>query len=160
MSRRQSKIQTAELELRDFALTYPESHEDWPWGHRAIKVRNKIFLTVNVDDDGFHMSCKLPISNTEALAMPFTEPTHYGMGKHGWVTANFDHDGAPPTGLFKQWIDESFRAIAPKTLVKQLPADGVTAAPKRKKAAKKTAKKTTAKTTKKKTAKTTKKKTG
>jgi hypothetical protein len=41
------------------------------------------------------------------------------MGKHGWVTAhitpkNFSFD------LLKAWIDESFRAVAPKKLVKEL----------------------------------------
>lgn len=129
---RRTKLQKAEDELRDFAMDYPDTTEEWPWGHRAIKVRSKIFTTLTLDDDGLHMSMKLPVSNREALALPFTEPTHYGMGKHGWVSSHFDKKDAPPVELLKKWIDESFRAIAPKTLVKQLGAEPI-AKPKRKK---------------------------
>ena len=51
--------------------------------------------------------------------MPFTKPAGYGLGKSGWVSVNFDK-GKPPVEIFKDWIEESYRAVAPKTLVKQL----------------------------------------
>ena len=46
--------------------------------------------------------------------LPFTEPTGYGLGKSGWVTAKFDD--TPPLPLLKEWLDESYRAQAPKKL--------------------------------------------
>lgn len=62
-----------------------------------------------------------------ALMLPFAEPTGYGLGKSGWVTATFNAgEKAPPVALLKQWLDESYRAIAPKKLVKALePATGL-----------------------------------
>ena len=113
----------AESELRTTALAYPESHEDFPWGSRAIKVRGKIFFTVNHTEEGLVVTVKLPESNAIALAMDGAEPTHYGMGKHGWVTFRWDVGEAPPTDLIAEFMDESFRAIAPKKLVAQLDAD-------------------------------------
>jgi hypothetical protein len=52
--------------------------------------------------------------------MPFTEPTAYGLGKSGWVSATFEDSDTPPVELLKLWIEESYRAQAPKKLVKQL----------------------------------------
>ncbi len=73
--------------------------------------------------------------------LPFTEPTHYGLGKSGWVTALFDGEDAPPMEMLKAWIDESYRAQAPKKLVAELdggasPAKAEKARPKPKRAAK------------------------
>ena len=47
--------------------------------------------------------------------LPFTTPTAYGLGKSGWVTPELP-DGPVPVELFKAWIDESYRAQAPKRL--------------------------------------------
>jgi predicted DNA-binding protein (MmcQ/YjbR family) len=55
--------------------------------------------------------------------LAFAEPTPYGLGKSGWVTATFEPSAKPPVAFLKAWIDESYRAVAPKTLVKKLPAD-------------------------------------
>jgi hypothetical protein len=63
---------------------------------------------------------KLPVSNAQALSLPFAEPTGYGMGKHGWVTAGFRAGDAVPLDLLREWIDESFRAVAPKKVVAAL----------------------------------------
>ena len=109
-------------ELRDFALTRPGTDEHFPWGETAIKVRGKTFLFMRTDDDALSLSVKLPRSREDALALPFTEPTHYGLGKSGWVTASFKRGDEVPVGILEDWIDESFRAIAPKKLIAQLPA--------------------------------------
>ncbi len=131
---RGSAARKAEETLRKIALSYPGTTEDFPWGHRAIKVRAKIFATPNSDTNGFRMSVKLVESNRAALLLPFTEPTHYGMGKHGWVTASFGVDEAPPVGTLAEWIEESYRAIAPKKLVAELDGAITGTPPRRKKA--------------------------
>lgn len=56
--------------------------------------------------------------------LPFSSPTAYGLGKSGWVTATFALKDAPPVDLLKAWIDESYRAQAPKKLIAQLDTDG------------------------------------
>jgi hypothetical protein len=108
-------------ELRAFGLAYPGAHTKSPWpGHLDLAVNDKTFAYLSIEGDPFSISCKLPHSSEAALVLPFTQPTEYGLGKSGWVTARPPADDLPPIGLFKAWIDESYRAQAPKRLVAQL----------------------------------------
>lgn len=108
--------------LREQALGYPEVHEDFPWGESLFKVRKKGFLFMRLDGESgdLGLSVKLPQSGTSALMLPFAEPTHYGLGKSGWVTASFKAGDKVPMPLLREWLDESYRANAPKTLVAKL----------------------------------------
>lgn len=107
-------------DLRDTALCYPGTDEHFPWGETAIKVKGKTFLFMRSEDHVLSLSVKLPESREDALALPFTEPTHYGLGKSGWVTSKFEKGDEVPVGVLKDWIDESYRAVAPKKLVATL----------------------------------------
>lgn len=111
-----------EAALRAAALAYPEAHEDFPWGHRALKVRGKAFAFMSKDEPGLSLSVKLPASAEGALQFPFCEPTHYGLGRSGWVTATFAPGVRPPLDVLRSWLDESYRAVAPKRLVAGLGA--------------------------------------
>ena len=53
-------------------------------------------------------------------AMPFTKPTGYNLGKSGWVTASFGAKAKPPLDVLEAWLDESYRAVAPKKLAAAL----------------------------------------
>jgi predicted DNA-binding protein (MmcQ/YjbR family) len=117
--------------LREFALGFPGAHEDFPWGERVAKVRGKVFVFLGRDEAGLGLSVKLPHSRTMALGLPFASPTAYGLGKSGWVTVEFGPREKPPLDLLRTWIEESYRAVAPKTLVKQL--EGRAPAPKQQK---------------------------
>jgi predicted DNA-binding protein (MmcQ/YjbR family) len=105
-----------EMAIRKHALRMPESHEDFPWGHRAFRVGKKVFLFLAWDDGVFSLTAKLPQSQMMALALPFAEPTGYGMGRSGWVTARFTRRDEVPVDLLRLWVDESYRAVAPKKL--------------------------------------------
>lgn len=108
-------------ELRAFGLAYPGAHTKSPWpGHLDLAVNDKTFAYLSVEGDPFSISCKLPHSGNVALMLPFTKPTAYGLGKSGWVTASFPLGKMPPVALIKEWIDESYRAQAPKKLVATL----------------------------------------
>lgn len=109
--------------LRALALDYPEATEDFPWGERAIKVRGKAFLFLGARGNEVSFSVKLPHSAAEALELPFAEPTHYGLGKHGWVTAKVNASRKTLISTFEAWIDESYRSVAPKKLVAALDAE-------------------------------------
>jgi predicted DNA-binding protein (MmcQ/YjbR family) len=112
-----------ELALRAAALAYPETHEGFPWDrHRAVKVRRKVFLITTRDAEGLSVSVKLPWSAEGALQFPFCEPTGYGLGRAGWVTASFAPGKKPPLEVLRSWIDESYRAVAPKRVVAALGA--------------------------------------
>lgn len=117
-------LESLELELRDYAMSFPETVEEHPWGHRAIKVKGKtfVFLGGEKDTKELSLSVKLPQSRDIALDLPFAEPTGYGLGKSGWVSASFTKVSEVPLDLLKSWIGESYRAIAPKKLVKLVSA--------------------------------------
>jgi predicted DNA-binding protein (MmcQ/YjbR family) len=138
MTRGADKARKNEASLRAFALQYPEAYEDFPWGERVIKVRNKIFVFAGCNEEGLGFCAKLPQSSRVALIHPFTKPAGYGLGKSGWVEARFGPDDDVPLELLKEWIDESYRAVAPKKLVALL--DGEPQAKKNAKATKPKAK--------------------
>ena len=110
----------AESTLTAYGLGFPEAHEAAPWGHTALKVKAKAFAFLAREEDGFSMSVKLRDSHAAALDEPWTEPTGYGLGKSGWVTARFGPGDDVPVDLLKGWIAESYRLIAPKKLAAQL----------------------------------------
>ncbi|HET6148893.1 MAG TPA: MmcQ/YjbR family DNA-binding protein [Polyangia bacterium] len=112
----------AEAELRAFALGYPEAREEFPWGERVVKVRKKVFVFMGMSDGGLGLSVKLPRTGPMALLLPFAQPTGYGLGKSGWVSARFSPSETPPVGMLREWIDESYRAVAPRKLVAALAA--------------------------------------
>ncbi len=113
---------------RTFALSLPEAWEDFPWGESTIKVRKKVFVFLGNDapegvpDDVLRVSAKLPQSMTDVLALPFATPTGYGLGKHGWVSLRIEAGVTVALEDLLGWIEESYRAVAPKTLVKALHA--------------------------------------
>jgi predicted DNA-binding protein (MmcQ/YjbR family) len=120
-------LANAETFLRDRAMTYPEATEEFPWGHRAIKVKGKIFLILAGRDTGgetdtLTVTVKLPDSNAYALMQPYAARTGYGLGKSGWVTCTFKEGAEPPQDLLDEWLEESYRAVAPKKLVLKLNA--------------------------------------
>ena len=108
-------------QLKAAALAYPEAWEDHPWGETVIKVRGKIFLFLFESEEGLKISLKLPRSREFALEYPFTKPTGYGLGKAGWVTSSFAPKEKPPLDVLEAWLDESYRAVAPKKLAAALP---------------------------------------
>jgi len=121
MAGKTNSTDAALKELRAFGLSYPGAHTKSPWpGHLDLAVNDKTFAYLSVEGDPFHISCKLPHSSEEALSLPFVTPAAYGLGKSGWVNAELP-DGPIPIELFQAWIDESYRAQAPKRLLRTLP---------------------------------------
>lgn len=110
-------------ELLGRALELPEAWQDHPWGETVVKVRKKIFVFLGADASyPLLVGMKLLSSLDEALGLPSVSPMGYGLGKAGWVMVSFV--GSPPPGdLLLDWVEESYRLVAPKTLVRQLDAD-------------------------------------
>jgi predicted DNA-binding protein (MmcQ/YjbR family) len=104
-------------DLLAFALSLPEAWEDHPWGDTVVKVRKKVFVFVGSD----RITVKLAEAHEHALSIDGAEPTGYGLGKAGWVTV-------PVAGVaedvLRDWIEESYRLVAPKRLVAELDERG------------------------------------
>ena len=113
-------LSSIELLLRKIALAYPGAVEEFPWGERVIKVAKKIFVFMGVHEKRLSVTTKLPKSGEMALLMPFASPTGYNLGKSGWVSARFERATDVPLDLLVEWIDESYRAIAPRKLLQEL----------------------------------------
>jgi predicted DNA-binding protein (MmcQ/YjbR family) len=101
--------------VRDFALSLPEAVEDHPWGEDVAKVRGKVFVFLGSRTSG-RITVKLDESHSHALSIEGAEPTGYGLGKSGWVTVPLRADGVS-LGVLRDWIEESYRIVAPKRLV-------------------------------------------
>ena len=108
-------------ELRAFGLAYPGAHSKSPWPeHDDLAVNDKTFAYLPVAGQPFSLSVKLPYTSEVALELPYAKATAYGLGKSGWVSFTPPEDGMPSLDQLKEWIDESYRAQAPKKLVKEL----------------------------------------
>jgi predicted DNA-binding protein (MmcQ/YjbR family) len=119
----ENDIRSAAIALREFALGLPGAYEEFPWDERVVKVNKKVFVFLGRDADlesGLLFSVKLPQSGEDLLTMPFATPTGYGLGKHGWVTLQFAPDDRLSEDMLFGWVEESYRAVAPKRLVAEL----------------------------------------
>lgn len=54
--------------------------------------------------------------------MPGVVPAGYGLGKSGWVNVTLPSGSAADPVLYREWVLESYRAIAPKRLAATLDA--------------------------------------
>jgi predicted DNA-binding protein (MmcQ/YjbR family) len=112
--------------LREFALGLPGAWEDFPWeDDRTAKVGKKVFAflgSARQPDDDYRISLKLPESAEQALTLGCCEPTGYGLGRANWVTIRMAAAECPPIEVLLDWVEESYRTIAPRTLVRELDA--------------------------------------
>jgi predicted DNA-binding protein (MmcQ/YjbR family) len=106
--------------VRDFALSLPETFPDQPWGEDVVKVRGKVFVFLGGSASKL-MTVKLDESHAHALSIEGAAPTRYGLGASGWVNVPLRADGIT-VGLLREWVEESYRIVAPKRLVTELDA--------------------------------------
>jgi hypothetical protein len=109
--------------LRSRALGYPETVEGIACAGTSlekltVKVRNKAFLFLGLED----AMLKLDDSLEQASELAAEMPGRCKVGAHGWVTVALEEADALSPQLLLRWIDESYRLLAPKTLVAALPA--------------------------------------
>jgi predicted DNA-binding protein (MmcQ/YjbR family) len=108
-------------QLRAFALSLPDASEDFPWGERVVKVNGKVFVFLGHDEETGPslMTVKLVESHGHALALEGAGPTGYGLGRAGWVNVPLHAKGVA-LDLLCDWIEESYRIVAPKRLLAEL----------------------------------------
>ena len=111
-------------QLKAFGLSLPGTTPKAPWpGHDDVAVNDKTFAYLSVHGQGLHLSVKLPVTGKDVLKLPNAKPTGYGLGKSGWVSLAYEDAAAVPVDTVKRWMMESYRAQAPKQLVRQLEAE-------------------------------------
>jgi predicted DNA-binding protein (MmcQ/YjbR family) len=111
--------------IRAFALSLPQATEDFPWGESVAKVNGKVFVFLGAAAAGApRMTVKLHESHGHALAIEGAERTGYGLGKSGWVTVPL-RAGGVTVDLLRDWVEESYRIVAPKRLLAELDASAI-----------------------------------
>jgi predicted DNA-binding protein (MmcQ/YjbR family) len=107
--------------LKAFALSLPDASEDFPWGESVAKVNRKVFVFLGSDSGSAprFMTVKLDESHGHALSIEGAKPTGYGLGRAGWVTVPLRAEGVT-LDLLRDWVEESYRIIAPRRLVAEL----------------------------------------
>ena len=113
--------------LREFALGLPGAWEDFPWENdRTAKVGKKVFAFLGWAEprEDQQISLKLPESAEQALTLGCCEPTGYGLGRASWVSIKLAGADRPPLEVLLDWVEESYRTVAPRTLVRELDARG------------------------------------
>jgi predicted DNA-binding protein (MmcQ/YjbR family) len=112
---------TTHRKVLAFALGLPGAHEDHPWDETVAKVNKKVFVFLGSEEDpaNLGMTVKLEESLEQALMAPGAHPSGYGLGRAGWVTLPF-RSGTPPLPVLLDWVEESYRRIAPKKLAAEL----------------------------------------
>ena len=109
--------------LEEFALSLPEAWADSPWGDRVVKVGKKIFVFLSSESsERPGLTVKLPESRDHGLSFDGAILPGYGLGKHGWVTVYVDGVPEEEHDVLFDFVEESYRAVATKTLVKRLDA--------------------------------------
>ncbi|MGC0328477.1 putative DNA-binding protein (MmcQ/YjbR family) [Streptomyces sp. SAI-170] len=112
--------------VRQFALGLPDAAEDFPWGETVVKVNKKVFVFLGVTDGshplGVTVKLKGETAHAHALSAPGAEPAGYGLGRAGWVTVPLEGTGSPSADLLCDWVEDSYRAVAPKRLTAELDA--------------------------------------
>ncbi|MET8862181.1 MmcQ/YjbR family DNA-binding protein [Nonomuraea sp. NPDC004580] len=113
-------------ELLAFALGLPEAREDHPWGDTVVKVNKKIFVFLGSDEPTDRWAPTFTVkllseAHGHALSVEGAQPSGHGLGKAGWVTVPFLSE-LPGTDVLLDWVEESYRAVAPKRAIKELDA--------------------------------------
>jgi predicted DNA-binding protein (MmcQ/YjbR family) len=112
--------------VRAFALGLPGAGEEFPWGESVAKVNKKVFVFLGVENGdrppGVTVKLTAPEAHAHALSHPGAAPAGYGLGRAGWVSVPLAGEGAPGAELVCDWVEESYRVIAPKRLVAALDA--------------------------------------
>jgi predicted DNA-binding protein (MmcQ/YjbR family) len=116
-------------QLKQAALQYPGAEFAVILGdHEVIRVKDKVFVWLDEEGGGCNFGVRLPFSQDAALQLPNVEPMGYGMAKWGWVGVRFKKGEDVPMKMVLEWVDESYRKVAPKKLVAQLDGGGAKAA--------------------------------
>jgi len=98
---------------RRLALSFPETAEKETWGHPTFRVRDKMFMGMNVEGTSATVKATREAQAALVGSETFSVPAY--VGHHGWVAielARVDDEE------LAELIEEAWRMTAPKRVVK------------------------------------------
>lgn len=132
MSTPQNPCRRAEAELLTYGLSLPETDLAPPGrdleSFRYLRVAGKGFTVLGERDerpDELTLTVKLPISAEMVADLPFVRESTGWYRRHNWVIAHFgpDDDVLAELGTLKAWMLQSYMAVAPRRLARQVSAN-------------------------------------
>ena len=127
--------------LRKLAMALPEVSEGPSCNNRAFSAGKKNFLFVGIKEDHYIVRLKVKDSLPALQKLGKKNSETYDVSTMGWIKITYTNDEAPDDNI-SDWVTESYRLLAPKSLSNQLDS---ASAPKKKAAKKKAVKKKAAK---------------
>ena len=124
--RRATPHHKAEAALTRFGLALPETDASlWIPPARQLRVRGKTFCIFGAKGeplDALTIVVKLPIAAEMVRDLPFVRESKGWYRQHDWVFAHFgaDDDIGAEMDTLRAWLIQSYRAVAPKRLAKQV----------------------------------------
>ena len=112
-----ARVRDARTKLLDHALSLPGAWLDHPWGEDVAKIGKKVFVFFGINGPELGLGVKLPRSLLFARTQPFVKRFGYGLDASGWVATRFAKGDDVPLQLLREWIEESYEAVAPKKRV-------------------------------------------
>lgn len=118
--------QRAEGALTAYGLTFPATMTGPGWAFtRGLYVNRKMFAIFGDKAqplDALTITLKLPISAGMVEGLPFVRESKGWYKQHNWVIAHFgpEDDVLAEIDMLKSWLRQSYVAIAPKKLSKQI----------------------------------------
>src|SRR5437763_1303241 len=102
-------------QIRELALSLPESYEDAPWGFPVFKLTgNRMFAWMIVRETEIEVTVKLTREEREiAHLLSYVSIARY-VGRYGWISARVTDEETLDNAL--EWIRESWWLKAPKHL--------------------------------------------
>jgi hypothetical protein len=122
--------QQAEADLTAYAMSLPETDIAPGWGTtRYLRVRGKGFCVFGEKDepaDALTMIVKLPVAAEMVGDLYFVREAKGWFKQHNWVIAHFgpEDDVRAEMGTLRGWILQSYMAMAPKKLARQVDPRG------------------------------------
>lgn len=118
--------QRAEASLVAYGLTLPETEAAQGWSvTRTLRVRNRLFAIFGDKDeplDQLSFIVKLPISFEMVQDLYFVRESRGWYRRHNWAIAHFgpDDDILAELPTLQAWLRQSYVAVAPKVLARQI----------------------------------------
>jgi hypothetical protein len=129
---KQTPHQRAEKELTAFGLKLPETDVAPGWATtRCLRVKGRMFCVfgaerhkADIRPDQLSIILKLPVSAEMVQDLYFIKESTGWYKQHDWVIARFgpDDDILEEMDTLKAWIIQSYCAMAPRKLAKQVMA--------------------------------------
>ena len=109
--------------VREICLALPDTVETMTWGSPHFRVKDKIFAGFGGEGERPTVGVKLEKEDASFLVASDPRITRAPyVGKHGWIT--MDVGGRVSWTRVREYVETSYRLIAPKRSIKKLDGEG------------------------------------